>query len=289
MNRILLEHPKGYGSSEGAGQAINLPELEEVEVLGLRLARMSFAQTVDRVEWLIRQGKPSFFITANLHYALLCQQDARLQRVNQKAAFLTADGMPLVWISRLLGQPIPERVTGADLLWALCQRAAQRDYGVFFLGGQPGVAQRAASLLQARYPGLRIVGMEAPLFEQLGRNEHAQLVHRIRQAKPDLLFVALGQPKGELWLAEHIEQLGVPAAVQIGAGLDFVAGRQRRAPGWIRQIGLEWFWRFLCEPGRLGPRYLADGWFLLRHLSKSLWLGKKALRSPEAPRNRALP
>lgn len=278
MNPLLMANPEAADAGETFQGALNqLPVLEEVEVLGLRLARMSFAETVDRVEWLIRRGRPSFFITANLHYAMLCERDGRLRQVNQKAAFLTADGMPLVWLSRLLGRPLPERVTGADLVWALCQRAAERGWRMFLLGGLPGVAEQAARVLQARYPGLRIVGMESPMLEELSSEEHAELLERIRQARPELLFAALGQPKGELWLAEHIEKLGVPAAVQIGAALDFVAGRQPRAPGWMRRSGLEWFWRFWCEPGRLGRRYAADVVFLFGRLSQVLLRGKKAL------------
>jgi N-acetylglucosaminyldiphosphoundecaprenol N-acetyl-beta-D-mannosaminyltransferase len=271
MNPMLTANSASDAASTGFEDGLDLPPPEEVEVLGLRLARMGFAETVDRVEWLIRRGKPAFFITANLHYARLCERDARLGAVNRKAAFLTADGMPLVWASRVLGRPLPERVTGADLVWALCHRAAQKGWRVFLLGGGPGVAQQAAVVLQARYPGLRIVGVEAPVLEELSPAEHARLLERIRKAKPELLFVAFGQPKGELWLAEHLEALGVPAAVQIGAALDFVAGRRRRAPGWIRRIGLEWFWRFLGEPARLGRRYLADGLFLLRQMGKSLF------------------
>lgn len=278
MNPILRANPASSASFESLDHAPELPPVEEVKVLGLRLARLSFAQTVDRVEALIQRGRPSFFITANLHYAMLCEREARLREVNQKAAFLTADGMPLVWLSRLLGRALPERVTGADLVWALCQRAAQQGYRVFFLGGGPGVAEQAAAILQRRYPGLRIVGVEAPVLENLTGQEHTQLVERIRQARPGLLFAAFGQPKGELWLAEHIDQLGVPAAVQIGASLDFIVGRQRRAPGWMQRTGLEWFWRFLCEPGRLSRRYLANGLFLLRRAGKAMVLGKEALQ-----------
>ncbi len=279
MNPLLMANPEASIVAEAFEQAVEeLPPLEEVEVLGLRLARMSFAETVDRVEWLIRRGKPGFFITANLHYAMLCERDGRLRQVNGKAAFLTADGMPLVWLSRFLGQPVPERVTGADLVWALCQRAAERGWRVFLLGGGPSVAEQAATAFQTRCPGLRIVGVEAPVLENLTAQEHTELLERIRQARPELLLAALGQPKGELWLAEHIETLGVPAAVQIGAALDFVAGRVRRAPGWMQRTGLEWFWRFLREPVRLARRYWADGLFLFRRVLAAVLFGKKALR-----------
>jgi len=265
------------GESSGDRTALFMPS-EEVEVLGLRIARLSYEQTLQRVEQLIQQGRPSFFITANLHYAHLSARDARLRKVNQKAAFLTADGMPLVWLSRFLGRPLPERVTGADLVWSLCQRAAERGYRVFLLGGGPGVAEEAAAILQARFPGLQMAGIEAPVLESLSPAEHAALLERMRQSKAQLLLAALGQPKGELWLAEHIEQIGIPVAVQIGASLDFVAARRRRAPGWMQRTGLEWFWRLVCEPVRLGRRYGTDALFLLGRVLGAIFQGRKALQ-----------
>jgi N-acetylglucosaminyldiphosphoundecaprenol N-acetyl-beta-D-mannosaminyltransferase len=235
------------------------------------LARLSFAQTVDAVDRLIARGSPSFFITANLHYAMLTDRHPRLQIVNRRAAFLVADGMPLVWYSRLLGRPVPERVTGADLVWHLCARAAVKGHRVFLLGGIPGVAQRAVEVLTRRYPGLQVVGTLAPPHGEWSADDERAIVDAVRRAKPDLLLAALGQPKGELWLETHCEALGVPACVQIGASLDFVTGRAHRAPGWLQRSGLEWLFRLLQEPWRLGPRYAANAWFLLRAVARDAW------------------
>jgi N-acetylglucosaminyldiphosphoundecaprenol N-acetyl-beta-D-mannosaminyltransferase len=164
-----------------------------------------------------------------------------------------ADGMPLVWAARWLRTPLPERVTGVDLLPALCERAALRGHRVFFLGGAPGVAEEAATRLRQRFPGLQIVGMESPPYRELTSEERQQQQERIRAARPDLLFVAFGQPKGEFWIAEHCEALGVPVSVQIGASLDFVAGRVLRAPRWLQRLGLEWAYR-LWRASRRGWR-----------------------------------
>ena len=239
---------------------------EPVVVWDLPLTPFTFAETLDAVDRLIASGRPHYFITANLHYAMLTASDPRLRTVNQEAAFLVADGKPLILASRRTCRPLPERVTGADLVPALCERAAIKGYGVFLLGGSPGVAEDASRALTVRFPGLRIVGTESPPFRPATAEEHAALVARIRQARPDILFVAFGQPKGEVWLAEHVRELGVPACVQVGASLDFVAGRVKRAPRLVQAAGMEWAWRIGTDPRRLGPRYAADAAFAIKAL-----------------------
>ncbi len=247
---------------------VSFSDLPLVWVWGLPLAPLTFEQTLDRVEQLIRSGRPNYFITANLHYAMLTHQDRRLHRVNEEAAFLVADGMPLVWASRRLPNALPARVTGADLVPALCERAAQNGYRVFLLGGAAGVAEEGGRALHTRFPSLQIVGAEAPSIGELPPAEHSLLLGRIRAARPDLLFVAFGQPKGELWLAENREALGVPACVQIGGSLDFLAGRVRRAPSFLQRLGLEWAYRIYREPTRLAPRYLNNALFALKMLAR---------------------
>jgi N-acetylglucosaminyldiphosphoundecaprenol N-acetyl-beta-D-mannosaminyltransferase len=265
---MVAEALERTSQSDGPGaDPVCSPELHEIErvsVWGLRLARLTAEGTLDAVDRLIARGEPAYFITANLHYAMLSDRDARLGAVNRRAAFIVADGMPLVWYSRLLRRPLPERVAGSDLIYLLSERAAQRGYRLFLLGAGPGVAEQAAAELCRCYPGLRIAGIEAPELAGISPGQHAALVGRIRRARPDLLLAALGQPKGELWLAENYLALGVPVCVQLGASFDFVAGRIRRAPRWTHRVGLEWVWRMAREPRRLVPRYLADAVFLVR-------------------------
>jgi N-acetylglucosaminyldiphosphoundecaprenol N-acetyl-beta-D-mannosaminyltransferase len=190
--------------------------------------------------------------------------------VNDQAAFLVADGMPLVWYSRLLGQPLPERVAGADLISLLFNRAAERGYRVFLLGGAGNVAEQVATIARKRYPALKIVGVEAPVLSELSPEEHRALIARIRRAEPHLLLVAFGQPKGELWLAENCRALGVPACVQLGASFDFIAGRTRRAPPWMQRIGAEWLYRAWCEPRRMIPRYVQNAAFLVKAVARDI-------------------
>lgn len=239
-----------------------------VWVWGVPLAPLTFQQTLDAVERLIEIGEPAYFITANLHYVMLTEQDERLPAVNEEAAFILADGMPPVLASRWKRERLPERVAGSDLVPALCERAAEKGYRVFLLGGVPAVVEEASERLSERFPGLQIVGIESPPFRELEPQEHEELIARIQEARPHILFVAFGQPKGEVWLKDNFRRLGVPACVQIGASLDFAAGKVRRAPGWMQRFGLEWLYRTGREPGRMIPRYWGNGLFLLRMLGR---------------------
>lgn len=237
-----------------------------VKVFGLPCAQVTQAETLDIVDRFILERSPRLVITANLHFAMLSQVSPILRWLNRKADLVLADGMPLVWASRLKGKAnrLPERVTGADLVPALCDRAADLGHRVYFLGGAEGVAEEAVRRVTEKSPDLNVVGIDAPHFAKLTPAEREEVVQRIRTARPDLLFVALGQPKGELWLAENLEKLGVPVNIQIGASLDFLAGRVKRAPVWVQRIGMEWFWRLASEPGRLFTRYLSNALFLVR-------------------------
>jgi N-acetylglucosaminyldiphosphoundecaprenol N-acetyl-beta-D-mannosaminyltransferase len=219
---------------------------------------------------LIEAGQPSYFITANVHYAMLTAKHPELGPINDRAAFLLADGAPLVWASRRGSNPVPERVAGSDLVYDLCEHSAKRGRSLYLLGGAEGVAVEAAGKLQSLYPGLKIAGTACPSTEELMGEGCGEVIAAIRAAKPDLLLVALGQPKGELWLSRHIEALGVPAAAQIGATLDFVTGRVRRAPRLLQKTGLEWAYRITTDPARLFPRYAKNAWFLLGRVARDL-------------------
>lgn len=254
------------------------PTLPRVWVWGVPFAPITRDEAVAAVSDLIRAGRPSFFITAPTHYAMLTEECADLREINERAAFIVADGKPLVWASRIQGTPLPERVAGSDLIFHLCEEAAREGFRVFLLGGDEGVAEEAARRLVGRYPGLQVVGTECPPFREPTPEEEQARIDRIRQAAPDLLFVAFGQPKGERWILRHIEGLGVPVSVQVGASLDFAAGRVRRAPGWMQKYGLEWVFRMALEPRRLAGRYARNAWFIARMLGR----GRQQPPSPAA-------
>ncbi len=242
------------------------PPVETTDVLGLPIAPLTFDESMERIERLIEARESSYFITANLNYAMLSARDAHLRTINRDAAFILADGMPLVWASRGGSRPIPERVAGSDLIFAIGELAARKDYGIFIFGGAPGVAEMASRRLEERYPGLRVVGTLSPPFREFTVEENAAIIEQIRAARPDVLILAFGQPKGEIWIHEHCRVLGVPLSTQLGASIDFAADRVRRAPRWIQRIGGEWVFRLACEPRRLFTRYWANGLFFLRAL-----------------------
>ncbi len=248
---------------------------QPVRVWGVPFAPLTFGQTLDEVERRIAARKPGYFITANLHYAMLTARDARLPPLNEQAQFIVADGMPLVWASRWRTARIPERVTGSDLVPALCARAAERGWRIFLLGGEPGIGDEAASKLREKHPSLQIVGVESPPFRAPTPEEHAQLIQRIRDSRADLLFVAFGQPKGELWMQENCAATEVPVSVQVGATLNFLAGHVKRAPRWIQKCGIEWVYRMYAEPGRLAGRYWRNGLFAIRMLLRDAFTRKE--------------
>jgi N-acetylglucosaminyldiphosphoundecaprenol N-acetyl-beta-D-mannosaminyltransferase len=217
---------------------------------------------------------------------MLAQRSPALCTAAQEAAFVVADGITLVWASSWKGRKLPERVTGSDLIYGLSELSARRGYNIFLLGGAAGVADSAAARLTALYPGLRVVGTACPPHRPLTAREEADLIETIRAARPDLLFVALGQPKGEIWLHERYKELSVPVSVQVGASIDFAAARIRRAPRWIQRICMETPYRILQEPWRLAPRYFKNALFLVRMTIQDAWGGLRGLggfRSPPGP------
>jgi N-acetylglucosaminyldiphosphoundecaprenol N-acetyl-beta-D-mannosaminyltransferase len=237
---------------------------EPVRVWGLPLAPVTFDQALDRIDELVAAGRPSLVVTANLNYAMLIDSNPRLRAVTERAALVLADGMPLVWWSKLGHRPLPERVAGSDLIYGISEHAARLGHRVYLLGAGPGVADEAAAKLVQKYSGLQIVGVECPPFRKLSAAEEREQIERIRGARPDILFVAFGQPKGEFWIDDRLDRLGVPVCIQVGATLDFVAGRVRRSPKWMQKTGVEWVYRMLQEPRRLAKRYLDNFLFLVR-------------------------
>jgi len=226
-----------------------------VAVMGLPLANVTADEAVEQIERLILSGGTHQVATANLDFWLNSLIDVHLHRIIAGCSLVLPDGMPLVWISRLFGNPLKERVSGADLVPQLAQLSAEKGYGIYLLGGRPGVGERAATVLGERYPGVKIVGHHAPPLVDLERMDHGDTLDRIRAAKPDILMVAFGNPKQEKWIRMHAKRSGVPVSIGIGGSLDMLVGDVQRAPLWMQRSGLEWLGRCVQEPTRLLPRY----------------------------------
>jgi len=249
-----------------------------IAVMGLPLNSLTAVEAVEAMDRLILSGGTHQICPVNLDVWLNSLADSHLHRIMAGCSLVVPDGMPLVWASKLLGCPLAERVTGVDLVPRLAALSAEKGYGIFLLGGRPGVGERAQALLERNYPGVRIVGTYAPEEANLIRMDHTEILNRIHTARPDILLVAFGNPKQEKWIWMHRKRLGVPLAMGVGGSFDILVGDMRRAPRWIQQCGLEWAMRFVQEPSRLGPRYLRDFIGLARRLPMALvaaWMQKR--------------
>jgi N-acetylglucosaminyldiphosphoundecaprenol N-acetyl-beta-D-mannosaminyltransferase len=204
----------------------------------------------------IRRRQRHYVCVTNVHAVVEAHRDPSLPAVYASAGLVVADGMPLVWVGRALGRARVRRVYGPDLTLELCALAAREGHRCFFFGGAPGVARGLADEMARRFPGLVVAGVEAPPFRPPTAEEDDQTVRRINEARPDVVFVGLGCPKQERWMAEHRARLDAPVLVGVGAAFDFHTGRVRQAPRWMMRSGLEWLFRLLQEPRRLGRRYL---------------------------------
>ncbi|MBI4662220.1 MAG: WecB/TagA/CpsF family glycosyltransferase [Verrucomicrobia bacterium] len=242
-----------------------------IAILGVAFDPLTTAQAVERIEAMIVSRRPHHLITANLDFLAQARRDIELRRILLDAHLVLCDGTPLVWASRWLGHALPERVAGSDLVPQLLRLAEEKGYRPFFLGGAPEVTEQAVANLGARFPGLKIAGYYSPPVRSLLEMDHDEIVRRLRTAQPDLLFISLGCPKAEKWIAMHSKSLGIPVAVGVGATIDFLAGRVRRAPVWMRRAGIEWIFRLLQEPRRLFLRYAADLRHFLLGIPKQWW------------------
>ena len=240
----------------------NVPSLDRRKIWDVPFDCVTLEQAVDHIEALVQRGTPSYVITANLNYVMLHHKQPDLSKITDGADLILADGQPIVWRAKLGSPKLPERVAGSEMIFDLAHRASQRRWGIYFLGGEPGVAEKCAVKLAQQYPAMRIAGVESPPFRQLTAREQADQDRRIKESDAQILLVAFGQPKGERWIHQHHKRLGVPVSIQLGASFDFVAGTAQRAPEVWQRLGAEWAYRMCSDPRRLVPRYGSNALFL---------------------------
>jgi N-acetylglucosaminyldiphosphoundecaprenol N-acetyl-beta-D-mannosaminyltransferase len=234
------------------------PPRNRVELGGVHVDRLDLAAANVRIHQFARSGQPHQVVTVNLDFLSIAERNPDFRATLNAADLAVADGMPLVWLARLRGQPFPERVAGVELVTESCRVAAELGQGVFLLGAAPGVAQAAGHRLQTLYPNLRIAGTYSPPIGPLRRRENQRIVNMIRRSGAAFLFVALGAPRQDVWIREHQSQLQIPVAMGVGCVLDLLAGAVSRAPLWMQRAGLEWTFRLSREPHRLWRRYLVN-------------------------------
>lgn len=243
---------------------------QRITMMGCGIDNLSMEETLGRIEEFIRSGLPHQHVVVNVDKLVKASRDPGLRRIVNECDLVSADGMPVVWASRLLGKPLKERVAGIDLFEALMRRAADKGWRVFLLGARAEVTGAVADIYRRRYPGLALAGWRDGYWQ--GEEEEAQVARTVADSRADLLFVAISSPKKEHFLGKYQAAMRVPFAMGVGGTFDVAAGRVRRAPPWMQRAGLEWFWRFLQEPRRMFRRYfindMAFVWLLIKEAAK---------------------
>lgn len=219
----------------------------KAEIMGCKIDIVNNNQALEIIEDIIREGKPGQVITLNAEIVYQARENRPLRELINRARLVTPDGIGIVWGGRQLGYHFPERVTGIDLVAAVCNRAAERCWKVYLLGAAPGVADKAAQELQKRFPGLNICGTQHGYFQP---EENQRIVENIKAAEPAILFVALGAPKQEFWIDSLKEEMQVPLSIGVGGSFDVIAGLKKRAPAFFIRLNLEWLYRLVGEPSR---------------------------------------
>jgi N-acetylglucosaminyldiphosphoundecaprenol N-acetyl-beta-D-mannosaminyltransferase len=244
-----------------------------VRIMGAPMAVVTEAAAVQTIIDAAEAGRGHWTITANLDHLRRYHCEPLAKSLIDDADLVVADGMPLIWASRLAGEPLPERVSGSSMVWSICEEVSTRGQSVFLLGGDPGVAERAADVFRDRYPGLDIAGTTCPPvgFED-DEQELERIRHQIIKAAPQIVFVALGFPKQDVLIRSLRSSLPYASFLGVGISLSYATGDVSRAPGWICGLGLEWAYRLSQEPTRrLARRYLVHGLpFGLRLMASAL-------------------
>lgn len=226
-----------------------------IELMGCAVDNLSMEETLSTIEGFIASGRPHQHVVVNVDKLVKAQRDAELRRIINDCDLINADGMPVVWASRLLGKPLKERVAGVDLFEALMRRSAQKGWRVFLLGAREEIVGAVRTLYEAKYPGLTIAGHRNGYWSA---GEDEQIAEQIAAARADILFVAISSPKKEQFLGRYQARMKVPFAMGVGGTFDVAAGKVKRAPKWMQSCGLEWFYRFLQEPRRMFRRYFIE-------------------------------
>lgn len=251
-----------------------------VNLLDMWIDKVDVAGAVAQIDAFVRSGRPHQVMTVNVDFLRLGAENLAFHHLINAADLAVPDGMPLLWGARLLGDPLLERVTGIDLIGRCAELSAEKGYKIFLLGAGPGVAEQAAIVLRQRYPGVRIVGTYAPpVVGAFSEDEDERTVRLVQEMAPDMLFVAFGAPRQDEWIRKNMQRLNVPVCMGVGGAFDMLAGRVRRAPGWMQQGGLEWLYRLGQEPTRLWKRYFVDDLPVFMQLMGQRRTGTRAARA----------
>jgi N-acetylglucosaminyldiphosphoundecaprenol N-acetyl-beta-D-mannosaminyltransferase len=258
-----------------ADSAVGLKQHAHYRVLGTDVAAVQIPDITAIFErWIKDRDTSRYVAVCNVHMSVEAERSVSFRKVMDAAAIVVPDGSPLIWIGRRSGFPLARRCYGPDLFQEFSEATASNGYRHYLYGGHPGVGAKVAERLQKDYPGVAIVGAFAPPFRKLTPVEDEEAVQAINASGADILWVALGCPRQEIWMYEHRDRLNVPVVVGVGQAFDIYAGRVTQAPRWMREHGLEWLYRLATDPRRLWRRYLVyNSEFILR-IMKS-WAGNR--------------
>jgi N-acetylglucosaminyldiphosphoundecaprenol N-acetyl-beta-D-mannosaminyltransferase len=254
--------------------SIRLRKLQSV--LGARIDALSWSEALDNVIDAGARHESRYVCICNVHSVVTATRDAEFQRVINEADMATPDGAPIAWALRKFGYPDQQRINGPDLMWSYLAQAERLGQTVFFYGSTPSTLQKLREVLASRFPGLRIGGLHSPPFRELTADEDAAEVDMINRSGANVVFVGLGCPKQEKWMAAHRGRIHA-VMIGVGAAFDYHSGVIKRAPLWWQQHGLEWLYRLGSEPRRLFKRYMVTNTLFVIGFSRQ-WIGRKMTR-----------
>lgn len=256
-----------------------LEGVERSYILGVGVSVINMDDALGQMEHWISTRQQNYICVATVHLVMEAQKDAELKGILNSSGLTTPDGMPLAWVGKMRGNSNMDRVYGPDVMVNFSELSAKKGYRNFYYGGSSEAVQDLAEKLTERFPGLEVVGAYSPPFRALTPEEDQEIVNMINEANPDVIWIGLGAPKQDKWMAEHMGRVNAPVMIGVGAAFDFLSGRKKQAPAWIQKIGMEWFFRLVTEPRRLWKRYLVTNtlfiFFMTLDLCKSIVTTKR--------------
>ena len=260
ISKSIAEETLCVSNARYASSSFAVPDIETeseyANVLGVKVSAINMDGAIEMADRWITSGNSGYACVTAVHGVMEAQKDRSFLQILNRAAFNLPDGMPLSWVGWLQGHREMDRVSGPSFMLAMCRLSAERGYRNFLYGGEPGVAETLRESLQERFPGLQVVGTYTPPFRKLNAEEESEFLAQISEAQPHIIWVGLGAPKQERFVAHYVDRLQVPLMIGVGAAFDYHTGRLRDSSDFIKRAGLQWLHRLVQDPRRLWRRYL---------------------------------
>ena len=232
---------------------------EAVRILNVEVNNYTMEEALEAIRDLVLLRRNAYVVTPNLDHLINVDEDPDFAAAYRDADLVLADGISLIWLAKKFHIPLKEKVSGSDLFPRVCEMAAREGFSLYILGAEEGVAEKAGENMQTKNPGLVIAGTYSPPYGFENDEEEIQrIIHKVTEAKPDIMAIAIGGKKGEKFIHQYRDELSVPLSMSVGAAIDFAAGNKKRAPGWVSRLGFEWLYRAIKEPNRIGRRVIKD-------------------------------